>query len=94
MRVGPNIATVDLWLYLREKTVRRINRHRTPERRLSFRSKYRIALEQSAQVRTYGDILRRHREEHGEDWLRGVVQMAIETGDAEAVLKRFLRQGM
>ena len=54
----------------------------------------RFARERSAQVRTYGDILRRHREEHGEDWLRGVVQMAIETGDAEAVVKRFLRQGM
>jgi len=43
MRVGENVATVDLRLYLREKTVWRLNRHRPPERRLSFRSKYRIA---------------------------------------------------
>lgn len=43
MRVGPNVATVDLQLYLREKTVRRLNRKRPKERRIPFRSKYRIA---------------------------------------------------
>ena len=35
--------TFDTQLYLREKTVRRLNRKRQPGRRLSFRSKYRIA---------------------------------------------------
>gem|GEM_PF-3335808 len=43
MRVGPNVATFDLRLYLREKTRRRFNRHRPKEQRLPFRSKYRIA---------------------------------------------------
>lgn len=43
MRVGPNVATVDLRLYLREKTVRRLNRKRSKGQRLPSRSKYRIA---------------------------------------------------
>jgi len=34
-------ATADLRLYLRDKTVRRLNRHRPPEQRLHFRSKFR-----------------------------------------------------
>jgi hypothetical protein len=51
----------------------------------------RFALERSAQVRTYGDIIRRHRDEHAIDWLTGAVQMAIETGNADLVLQRFLR---
>jgi len=41
--VGDLTATVDLRLYLREKTVRRLNRCRSPERRLHFRSKNRLA---------------------------------------------------
>ena len=57
--VGCNIVAGDwnftfaLQLYLREKTVRRINRRRPPERRLHFASKYRIArriLEQCRQL--------------------------------------------
>lgn len=43
MRVGKQTATVDLRLYLREKTVRRLNRQREQKNRLPFRSKYRIA---------------------------------------------------
>ncbi len=43
MRVGNQTATVDLRLYLREKTVRRLNRKRAKKHRLHFRSKYRIA---------------------------------------------------
>jgi hypothetical protein len=35
--------TFDTQLYLREKTVRKLNRKRQPENRLHFRSKYRIA---------------------------------------------------
>src|SRR3954469_22094334 len=42
-RAGDLTATVDLRLYLRAKTVRRLNRHRPPERRLHFRSKFRLA---------------------------------------------------
>lgn len=43
MRVGTQTATVDLRLYLREKTVRRLNRKRATSQRLPFRSKYRLA---------------------------------------------------
>ena len=43
MRVGKQTATIDLRLYLREKTVRRLNRKRKKKQRLHFRSKYRIA---------------------------------------------------
>jgi hypothetical protein len=45
LRVGDLTATVDLWLYLRDKTVRRLNRHRSPEHRLRFRSKFHLARE-------------------------------------------------
>src|SRR6516165_5563842 len=43
LRAGDLTATVDLRLYLRDKTVRRLNRHRPPERRLHFRSTFRLA---------------------------------------------------
>jgi hypothetical protein len=43
MRVEKQTATVDMRLYLREKTVRRLNRKREKKNRLHFRSKYRIA---------------------------------------------------
>jgi len=51
----------------------------------------RFAQERSAQVRTYGDIIRQHRDEHAIDWLKGAIEMAVETGDPELVLQRFLR---
>ncbi|MBC7250455.1 MAG: hypothetical protein H5T62_09240, partial [Anaerolineae bacterium] len=51
----------------------------------------RFAQERSPQVRTYGDIIRQHRGEHAIDWLQGAIEMAIETGDPELVLQRFLR---
>jgi hypothetical protein len=51
----------------------------------------RFAQERSAQVRTYGDLIRRHRDEHAVAWLEGAIEMAIETGDPELVLQRFLR---
>jgi len=43
MQVGKQTAAVDMRLYLREKTVRRLNRKREKKQRLHFRSKYRIA---------------------------------------------------
>ncbi|MDY6876464.1 MAG: transposase [Chloroflexota bacterium] len=43
IRVGPNVATVDLQLYPREKTVRWLNRKRPKEQRIPFRTKYHIA---------------------------------------------------
>jgi hypothetical protein len=51
----------------------------------------RFAQERSAQSRTYGDIIRQHRNEHAVDWLKGAIQMAVDTGDINAVLQRFLR---
>src|SRR4051794_6997675 len=42
-RVGGLTATLDLRLYLRAKTVRRLNRHRAAGQRLSFRSKNTLA---------------------------------------------------
>lgn len=43
LRVGERVATVDLRLYLREKTVRRLNRRRAKGQRLHFRSKNSLA---------------------------------------------------
>jgi hypothetical protein len=50
-----------------------------------------FAQERSAQIKMYGDIIRRHRDEHAIVWLTGAIEMAIETGDTELVLQRFLR---
>jgi hypothetical protein len=51
----------------------------------------RFAQERSAHVKTYGDIIRRHRDEHALDWLTGAIEMAAQTGDTDLVLHRFLR---
>jgi hypothetical protein len=51
----------------------------------------RFARERSAQVRCYGDVVRRHRDDHAAAWLRAAVEQGIRTGDVETVLKRFLR---
>lgn len=52
----------------------------------------RFMQERSAQVKCYGDIIRRHQEEHARDWLTGALQMVLETGTIEPVLQRFLRE--
>lgn len=52
----------------------------------------RFAGEQSAQIQTYGDLIRRHREEHAVVWLTGALEMALETGDINLVLNHFLRR--
>ena len=52
---------------------------------------YRFAHERSAQIKTYGDIIRQHRDEHAIGWLKGAIEMAAETGDTDLVLQRFLR---
>jgi hypothetical protein len=51
----------------------------------------RFAQERSVQIKTCGDVIRQHRDEHAIVWLKGAIQMAIETGDADRVLQRFLR---
>jgi hypothetical protein len=50
----------------------------------------RFQLERSAQIKTYGDLIRRHRDEHALAWLTEAIHMALETGDAQLVLQRFL----
>jgi hypothetical protein len=47
--------------------------------------------ERSIQIKSYGDIIRRHREEHAIDWLSGALEMLRETGSVQQVLDRFLR---
>ena len=52
----------------------------------------RFVQERSAQVRCYGDLIRRHREEHAEAWLTAALEEAVSTGEIAPVLRRFLRQ--
>jgi len=51
----------------------------------------RFEQERSAQIKTYGDVIRRHRDEHAVDWLTGALEMMRETGDVQQVLQHFLR---
>jgi hypothetical protein len=51
----------------------------------------RFGRERSPQIRCYGDVLRRHRDDHAAAWLRAAVEQGIRTGDVESVLNRFLR---
>ena len=51
----------------------------------------RYETERSPQVKTYGDILRRHREEHAVDWLTGALDMMRQTGNLQLVLQHYLR---
>jgi hypothetical protein len=52
----------------------------------------RFIQERAAQVKCYGDIIRRHQEEHAREWLTGALQMVLETGAIAPVLQRFLRE--
>ena len=45
LQIGPIDFLFDTRLYLREKTVRRLNRDRLPEKRVHYRSKYALARE-------------------------------------------------
>ena len=51
----------------------------------------RFEQERSAQIKTYGDLIRRHRDEHAVEWLTGAMRMMQETGDMQQVLQRYLR---
>lgn len=52
---------------------------------------YRFAHERSARIKTYGDIIRQHRDEHAIDWLTGAIEMAAKTGNTDLVLQHLLR---
>lgn len=49
--IGSLTVTVDLQLYLRQKTVRRLNRQRAKKDRLHFRTKYRIGRQMLAELK-------------------------------------------
>lgn len=51
----------------------------------------RFEQERGVQVKTYGDLMRRHRNEHAVDWLTGALEMMREVGDVQQVLQHFLR---
>ena len=51
----------------------------------------RFEQERAAQIKTYGDVIRRHQDEHAVDWLTGALEMMRETGDVQQVLQHFLR---
>lgn len=52
----------------------------------------RFACQRAPQDKCYGDMVRRHRDEHAEAWLREAITMAAQTGSMEAVLDRFLKR--
>jgi hypothetical protein len=52
----------------------------------------RFEQERGNPIKCYGDIIRRHRDEHAEDWLTSALKRALEAGSIEPVLKEFLRQ--
>lgn len=52
LHVGPFSFTVDLRVYMREKTVRQLNRKRPKDKYLRFRSKYSLAREMLAELET------------------------------------------
>lgn len=50
----------------------------------------RFEQERCAQIKTYGDLIRRHRDEHAVEWLTSAVKMMQETNDLQQVLQRYL----
>ncbi len=54
-------------------------------------AQWRLLHERSPQLQNVADVLRRHRDEHTCDWLKGACQETLATGDLNAVLQRFLR---
>jgi hypothetical protein len=51
----------------------------------------RFEQERCAQIKTYGDLIRRHRDEHAVEWLTSAIRMMQQTGDLQQVLHRYLR---
>jgi hypothetical protein len=51
----------------------------------------RFEQERCAQIKTYGDLIRRHRDEHAVEWLTGAMRLMQDTGDIQQVLHRYLR---
>ncbi len=53
---------------------------------------WRLAQERSTLLKTPADLIRRHQDEHARVWLIGACQLALEEGNVEPVLQRFLRE--
>jgi hypothetical protein len=53
---------------------------------------WRLAQERGPQVRCHADVIRRHQDEHLQDWLVAALTMGQETGSIEATAQRFLRR--
>ena len=51
----------------------------------------RFEQERCARIKTYGDLIRRHRDEHAVEWLTGAIEMMQETCDLQQVLQTYLR---
>jgi hypothetical protein len=51
----------------------------------------RFEQERSVRIKTYGDLIRRYRDEHAIKWLTRAVKMMQETGDLKQVLAHYLR---
>jgi len=51
----------------------------------------RFVKERSAHIKCYGDLIRRHREEHEVELIRDVMRMAQAGHSEEEILQRFLR---
>lgn len=51
-----------------------------------------LACQRQPQEKCYGDVVRRHRDEHAEAWLREAIALGLQTGSVEAVLDRFLKR--
>ncbi len=52
----------------------------------------RFVEERGPQIKCYGDLIRRHREEHAAAWLEAAVRMTQEGASLDQVLQRFLRR--
>jgi hypothetical protein len=52
----------------------------------------RFVAERGPHIQCYGDVIRRHREEHAEAWLEAAVRMARDGATLDHVLQRFLRR--
>lgn len=48
--------------------------------------------ERGSEIKCYGDLIRRHREEHAEAWLEAAVRMTQDGATLDQVLQRFLRR--
>ena len=53
---------------------------------------WRFAQERCARVRCYADVIRRHQDEHLQDWLVSALAMGQQTGSIETTCQHFLRQ--